>query len=423
MRRVLLVAAVVLLALPASALGATRYASPAGGATGSCGQADPCSLTYAVTGATGGDEVIVTPGEYPVAETIEATVPLTIRAVAGAARPRIVGAPEVTPFEVESASTVSGLAIEATEATSIGATVPGVVLERLELTAVGKDAVAAAVVSGVEITNSLMVARGPDPVGLFELGFTTDVTTLRNDTIVAEGEESAGILAIAVAPVAIQATDVIAVGDTSAGASDMAPTSIAFDHSDLQGQTEGNVTITNAVTSPPRFVAAAGGNFREAAGSPTIDAGVNDPANGATDLDGNPRSLPGRLTCTVGNPPAVTDIGAYEFVPTAPPCVPTPTPPSSSLPPGTVLLKSKIHGGTATFRFGGLAAPATGFECKLDAKPWRKCSSPRTYKHLRPGFHTFRVRAVGADGADGTPIRRKFKIHRPRRHLHHHGVS
>jgi hypothetical protein len=64
----------------------------------------------------------------------------------------------------------------------------------------------------------------------------------------------------------------------------------------------------------PRFVNPSGGDFHVLAGSPLIDAGTADSANGPTDLDGRAR--------TIGTAP---DIGAYEF---APP--PAPAPPSAS---------------------------------------------------------------------------------------------
>jgi hypothetical protein len=60
-------------------------------------------------------------------------------------------------------------------------------------------------------------------------------------------------------------------------------------------------------TPAPLFVDAANGDYREAAGSPTIDAGSTDRI-GALDLGGYPRTLG-----------AAPDIGAYEFVPPVPP--------------------------------------------------------------------------------------------------------
>jgi hypothetical protein len=429
MRRVLLPAAIALfLLLPASALGATRYASPAGVGSGSCLAATPCSLAYAITAASAGDEVVVTLGTYPVAATIKATVPLSIRG-AGASRPRIVGAKEVTPLESGELLLISNLAIESTESLegSLFAYADGDVFDHLELIATGANGSGAlALRSGVNwtLTNSLLVAKGDFSLGLFEQGVAEGTAIMRNDTVVAEGKESFGIAITGVAPAVtkkIVATNVIAIGEVAAEAKDNkgASTSIAFDHSDLQGQVLGAVTSIAAQTAAPKFVDAAGGNFREALGSPTIDAGINDPANGATDLDGNARSLPGRLTC--GPPaPAVTDIGAFETTDPgpAPPCVPVVT---AGQVPQTALGKATIKKRTAKFRFRATGAAATAFECRLDARSWRKCASPATYKHLKPGRHAFRVRAVGAGGADATPALRKFRIRRP--HVHHRGVS
>jgi hypothetical protein len=63
-------------------------------------------------------------------------------------------------------------------------------------------------------------------------------------------------------------------------------------------------------TAAPLFVDSERGDYREAPGSPTIDAGVADQL-GPLDLGGNPRVLG-----------AAPDIGAYEFAPLAPPAPP-----------------------------------------------------------------------------------------------------
>jgi hypothetical protein len=77
-------------------------------------------------------------------------------------------------------------------------------------------------------------------------------------------------------------------------------------------------------TAAPTFVNAAGGDFHEAAGSPTIDAGITAPAIGTTDLDGNPRTI-GRST----------DVGAYEAA-EAPTIVPAP-------PTGVLTNQATLH--------------------------------------------------------------------------------
>ena len=59
---------------------------------------------------------------------------------------------------------------------------------------------------------------------------------------------------------------------------------------------------TSNVTNDPRFVDAAAGDYRLAAGSPCIEAGENAFAIGLRDLDGNPRIVN-----------AMVDMGAYEY--------------------------------------------------------------------------------------------------------------
>jgi hypothetical protein len=39
------------------------------------------------------------------------------------------------------------------------------------------------------------------------------------------------------------------------------------------------------------------------------------------------------------------------------------------------------------------------YKCKLDAKSYRKCTSPKRYRHLKVGKHKFRVKAVYSNGA------------------------
>jgi hypothetical protein len=76
------------------------------------------------------------------------------------------------------------------------------------------------------------------------------------------------------------------------------------------------------LSTPPAFVSSSSGDFHEAAGAPTIDAGVSDPALTPTDLDGNPRSSG-----------AGPDMGAYEYVGTALP------PPSAPAPGASVIVQ------------------------------------------------------------------------------------
>jgi len=86
--------------------------------------------------------------------------------------------------------------------------------------------------------------------------------------------------------------------------------------------------------------------------------------------------------------------------PPPPPPTPSPTPPPSKPRLGGHPGK-RTHNRKATFRF--TAAGASGFECKLDRTKFKPCKSPLTYRKLKPGKHTFQVRAL-ATGAPSSAI-------------------
>jgi hypothetical protein len=95
-------------------------------------------------------------------------------------------------------------------------------------------------------------------------------------------------------------------------------------------------------------------------------------------------------------------------VPT-PTVTPTPTP---AAPPATSLRGSRINQAKrkATFRF---SSPGSTFSCKLDRRAAAPCTSPKTYRKLKPGRHVFRVTARDAAGnLDATPAVKRFRIRR-----------
>jgi len=67
--------------------------------------------------------------------------------------------------------------------------------------------------------------------------------------------------------------------------------------------------------------------------------------------------------------------------------------------------KSKVK---VSFAFSSDVAGAT-FQCKLDKAAYGSCKSPRSYK-VRPGKHTFAVRALGPGGTDASPASFSFKV-------------
>jgi hypothetical protein len=100
-------------------------------------------------------------------------------------------------------------------------------------------------------------------------------------------------------------------------------------------------------------------------------------------------------------------------VPT-PTVTPAPTPAPDTTPPSTALRGARVNQARrkATFRFAS-GEPGSRFLCKLDKQKFTPCTSPKTYRKLKPGEHVFRVKARDRAGnVDATPTLRRFKIRR-----------
>ena len=82
-------------------------------------------------------------------------------------------------------------------------------------------------------------------------------------------------------------------------------------------------------------------------------------------------------------------------------------------PPDTSITKrapDKTEKTKVKFMFSSSKRHST-FECRLDKKRWKPCSSPKKLKRLKKGKHTFQVRAIDAAGnVDPTPARDRFKV-------------
>lgn len=80
--------------------------------------------------------------------------------------------------------------------------------------------------------------------------------------------------------------------------------------------------------------------------------------------------------------------------------------------PATLLKKhppKKTHSAVAHFEFSSQPGGAD-FLCRLDSKPFAGCSSPKIYRKLKPGKHSFEVRAVAGALRDATPARFSWKV-------------
>jgi hypothetical protein len=398
---------------PATATAATRYAAPTGGMVPGCAQITPCSLEYAITAASPGDEVVVTPGQYTVGATIETETPLWIHGQPGSPKPRVFAA-DKSVLKSFAPQRISDLALESTNNPDGVLFVPadGTVLERLEIFARGAESLGLRGGNNFTMTDTLIFAENSiDATGVFIQGAGSGSVQLRNDTIVAEGSNAVGLAVFMVAKnsaLTVEATNTIASGtrvDALAQKSSEATGSTVaarFDHSNLDS-TEGAVTSTNGQTAPPHFTPPNPRGFEQAPTSPTIDAGVNDPQNGPFDIRGRPRALPGHRSCEIPDPPAITDIGAYEFDPGILPCVPR-----------TQITKFKLRKRRAKVWFAAAGTQeAVTFRCRLDRRRWQPCASPAVYRRLKPRRHVIKVRAFSPIASDQTPAKRKFRVKRP----------
>ncbi len=131
--------------------------------------------------------------------------------------------------------------------------------------------------------------------------------------------------------------------------------------------------------------------------SPAIDRGHRR-AGETTDQRGLPRPSDfGAIPNVKGGDGS--DIGAFER--------------QDVFPPNTTIIahpKTTIHKRTVRFRFTS-TEPHSHFQCKMDAHGWKACASPRKYKYLHLGTHTFRVRAIDLAGnVDPSPATFTFQV-------------
>jgi hypothetical protein len=424
------------LALPAAAPAAERFVTenPANPANSECTQADPCGLDHAIESvALDGDTVLVGPGTYsPVGDAteqggagkaidVEAADPAEPPVVEQSGDTWVIFNGTLSDFEFGG----DGGGAYGNFALNVG---PGSSASRI---VIDTDATAVQNAGGT-VADSILVGTSG---GVYTNGGAT--SQLRNVTAIATGPETFAH-GVRLIEGEVELRNVIARGGPSgfdlftddAGVGSEFE-SVNSNYADTAKAGSGPATFASSVndqTSAAQtadeqiFRDYAGGDYRQRAGSPTIDAGASDPGDGPRDFEGDPRS--------VG---AAIDIGGDEFVPAPTPPDPqpggqpgggqpgggdpgdggAPLPPRDIDPPQTFLEKRPKRITTkrrARFRFG--SDEVATFECKLGRRKLRPCRSTFLAK-VKPGEHLLRVRAVDEAGNwDPTPLRIRWKYER-----------
>ena len=298
-------AGVVLALVPASAAhAATRYVAP-GGAGSSCSATAPCSLSQGVTG-TAGDDVELAPGDYAVTKTVRVIGSPTIAGAPGQPRPRLIGDPSLDGdvLQMLGGGTIRHLQIDASGPSGVALHLgTGALGEDLVLTSSASDGAATIVRAHAQTTTLLRdaLARcagcGQGAVVFEDNQNGNGAATAAAVTAVATGG------APAIASTVDDATATL-VDVAASGAQDIDPTGDAKIHASYSAFRAGSssgVADDGGNVGAPVFVDPANGDFHEAAGSPTLDAGLADTRAGSVDLDGDQR--------VAGS---AQDIGAYE---------------------------------------------------------------------------------------------------------------
>jgi len=401
-----------LLAAAAPASAAFRFAEPGGdGPAESCADTNPCDLEDAVEDASvnDGDEVFVLPGDYLLdTQTLTIADAIDVHGIAGAPRPRLISSAVGQGVDVTSAGArLTQLEIHYA-GPDVALAMSGSTAQRLVVASLGTSACAfapATVRDSVcwDAAPGGRAVRSSTPIG------TSTTTTARNLTAVATGSGSIGISVGTAGPGTAHTFDgrnVIADAtvDVARNANNPAMANVDLSFSNFDTATSngsGAMTLPGSPTnqlSPPQFVNPGVGDFHQAVGSPTIDAGSDVGGLGSLDFDGEPR-VQG----------AAPDIGADEFFPS--------TQPASGnvdrFPPDTKITdgpKKKIKKRNVKFDFGG-SEPGVTFECQLDDGGFEPCSPPQKLKGLDRGAHVYAVRAIDAAGnADPTPADRRWRV-------------
>src|SRR3954451_8063153 len=316
--RVALLALALLAVSPAVAAAAPRYAAP--GAMGTtCTVDDKCAIETAVSGAAANDEVIVTSGDYgspasPLPGAITGTVAgLDVHGEDGRPRPRIFTNAPIGLDIRSTGSHVRDLEIDqvATQGNKVGLDFSGAEATRLVVHDTSPNGIACVILADSVLSNSVCDETGQSPGGWGVRGYNqtpaTNHCVLRNVTALAPHGNAIAVVSAMDVDEDITVTNSIALGGGPSNGSDLyvfhqaggGTARVTIDHSyyfirnvrPTPGAPDGIVQDdgTNVSGPGPKFAAA--GGYHQGGESSTGDKGATRPANGAIDVDGDPRAI------------------------------------------------------------------------------------------------------------------------------------
>ncbi|MBS1886811.1 MAG: hypothetical protein JSU06_06450 [Actinobacteria bacterium] len=319
---VTLLVALGLAVAPAAATAQDLYTTPSPALGATCAAESPCGLSHALSTAVSGDTVVIGAGTYePEATYSNEGKSLTIEgAVIGTGRPVVTGnfvltgaATRISDVEIYSGGIPQALRLgeraSANRVMSVAKKVDGCQIES----------------SGGRIANSVCATESNFFSGLStqERGGSGPMT-VRNVTMIGHigfYSGAAGVVSI---------SDSIAMRNASSGEDaslGSGATNLLQTYALHQSGTP--LSQVEPLTQEPIFLNPGAWDYREAANSPSIDAGATTVEPGELDLNGNLRKIG-----------AKTDLGAYEFVP-EPPSAGTPS--ATRISPTSVSLSAAIN--------------------------------------------------------------------------------
>lgn len=425
-------AAALIIAPAASAF--TYYAAP-GGSGFDC-TAAACTAGYAVgTKAQDNDTVVFAGGDYVVNAALATNKWISLEGATAGVPTRFVGSavpaytlihsatPTAQPAHITdiqlSNQTNTGIALLAFHAGTAGLTIDRV---RAEAVYTAMELTQSSPGPGLVVRNSIGRSTGSNGTGIAIFGPDDDIGSAELRNVIGDSRGPSGV-GIAISGNGNGATQCgifnVVMKNSIARSADGPNSDLTFtqgvgavacaaslvsQNSNWRGSTSvlPISSVNDQHTVDPLFVNAAAGDYHQAPGSPTIDAGTSDSLVGATDLDNLPRS--------VGPAP---DIGAFE----------APLPPDTLAPAGSSLKfkpksfvptgskrasiaaqkKKKPKGTKVTFTLSEAATVAftvekkssgrkKGKSCSTKAKTGKKCT---IYKAVRGSFS--RVSTLGAN--------------------------